>query len=398
MSLTRNFTPCILALLYILPFYCQGVQATDEELISQSFFISYNLSSEKSLATKSIAHKLDPETSYYVRRLEINRDPRDYAHHFIIEACAEPAVFKNGTWDSGYVGESNTGLRCNAEKPFKHLYSYAITSRALTVLPENISFHIGKGTPYKYIVIETGIGSVEFVSIASKLLPVQDTPYQGDNNMVYEELIIGYQTTRTPLLGGMFAIMNNRDQGTIWNEPDLPDALTERDTYDHTCTKSDTLIPRTQDWMLFNYRVHTHNFAISASAFIVRDRPSERFLESRNIAGQKEWELLFKRTPFPLSLQSFTNFDEYVLLKPEETVASRCFYDGSAIDELEYEFPDMCDMSMMYYIAPDEVTGLSEEAETIGNCFHADPMDNWYKRVEDLGPIPEWVERVSTSP
>ncbi|XP_075255399.1 peptidylglycine alpha-hydroxylating monooxygenase-like [Convolutriloba macropyga] len=323
------------------------------------------------------ALKLHDDFSYYVTGFNPH-DSNGSAHHLLIYGCERPAQFTNGVYSCSMTienGDFMLGEHCDNDYRETLLFQAAMGSGHFQ-LPDDVAFKVGKGTPYKYIVLQVHYAHVE--------------PFENDPNLKdYSGFEVAYQITPTKLLGG---ILISGAPGYV-----MPNAMTKlgEDKVDYICP--DYEMPRSHTLVMFAFHVHAHNYGTFMSAFRVRNYTYDKIpkmSKGDQDSKEKQWSLIGGISP--QKEQNFYYTHNELSLRPTDILAVRCVYSNPTDDVIffgEGANDEMCVYYVMYYTIPMGEGG--DEVEYIPACQPVEVKDAWEDNADLLGPVPDWVQKYS---
>ncbi|CAF4387663.1 unnamed protein product [Rotaria socialis] len=232
-----------------------------------------------------VQYKLPDEELFIVGYLPLIN--MNSAHHMLTYACAEP-----GSGDKFWKG----GPTCIGQQMIIH--GWARNAPPLT-LPENVGFHVGRNTPYKYVVI-----NIHYLSILKN-------DYSGN------QLIM----TRKPLIYHAGVMLGGSD--LIYLQPKTNSTRTP-----FSCQYNGPPIS------IFAVRVHAHQWGRVNSLYRVRNGEI-----SQIVKGDPQWPQSFYPLASPVDIQN----NDYVI--------GQCIYDNTenrVVTVGSTHRDEMCNVYSMY--------------------------------------------------
>jgi len=303
-------------------------------------------------------------------------DQYEAAHHIILYGCSEPGVANADVWYCGEMNSDNKdksglpqGPICKGDEGIIFVEAMQAGSYAL---PPDVSFEIGKGTRFPYLVIQIHYKSVAIFEENKQLTDSSGIDFK-------------YQTEPTMFTAGVILLGSD---GEI--RPNRKTALGE-EHLDIICTPDK--LPRYQNIVPFSFRVHAHYHGVLVSGFRVRNLPF-----NYRHRGQSEWTLIGVQNP--QEEQTFYPVGDMVI-RPGDTLTARCVYSNptdSVIKIGPTADDEMCNFYIMYY-TEDEEEGISHYPDYPGEesseeCFSSGQY-TWWDNQAVLGNVPQWVDELS---
>ncbi|CAH8590313.1 unnamed protein product [Schistosoma rodhaini] len=260
------------------------------------------------------SQKIENET-FYITGFQPVYNPI-FVHHIILFGCEEPGSPER-LWKCGEMSNDETSI-CRESESI--VYSWAMGAPAFE-MPYDVSFKVGQGTPYKYLVLQ--VHYKDFMN-----LDVKDTSGL--------ELIT--QSTPTSKLAGVYTLVSGENIG--------PSQIA---TLDVACsyTGNATLHP-------FAFRVHTHGHGVLSKGYVVDGRKSY-------LIGSKSPQV--HQTFYPVQNQSLE-------IHKQNIIAAKCIMQNNESRIIRMgntRNDEMCNFYIMYWVTNDNEQQLYDANNQV--CF-----------------------------
>jgi len=331
--------------------------------------------------------KVPDDETFYIREF-VPIYTTEVIHHMVMNTCELSGKITT-PYDCGDTGEQIMCHEAETETNYRMLMNQVAYGSGTFTLPNDVSFKVGKGTPYNYIVLQIHYN--------------EDIEYFLDDPTIfdYSGMKVKYQITPTKFVAGSLAL-NNNIQGYL-----IPPDSTTRMGKSHV----DFMCPRElfderargQTWALFAYLTHAHDYGSWISAYILRNDTQNQKSESSNQKFKTDtadsrgykylfWDLYASRSP--QQEQKFILMDEQKIVGPTDTLSHRCVYHNPTNESVVMGVDaqeEMCMMYVLFYLIPPtdpHTTMLSPfcDNQELGSIY------NWEDYPEYVGTVPEHVE------
>jgi peptidylglycine monooxygenase len=300
-----------------------------------------------------VAKDLNADVSYYMTKFS-PMDKNAAAHHILLYGCPEPGMTDQPYWSCGEMsGQDKSSIPkgpiCRDGTSGSILFAEAMQAGEYQ-LPDGVGFLVGKGSQFKYLVIQVHYGNIDAFSKDPQL-----TDMSG--------IMVEYQTTRTQYLGAIYLMVSggnippNRVEGDV-------------ESLDIVCDPSRS---RNKELVAFAFRTHAHSLGKLITGFRVRN-------------NDQDWTEMARKSP--QMEQTFYPMKKPLSIRPSDTIVARCLFSnptGHTVNIGGTMEDEMCNLYVMYYTL--------EGAILDHNVCMSDGSKKW---AQMLGFVPAGAEEAST--